>query len=120
MKISGIFLDLSNIQAGFATMKEIREKLVAFKKESGKPLVAFSESYSQGSYYLATAADAIYLQPKGDLEYHGLRSEYMFYKGMFEKLDIDIQFIRGSNNKFKSFGEVFTEDHMSERTASRT
>jgi protease-4 len=70
-KISAIFLDLSNIQAGFATMKEIREKLVAFKKESGKPLVAFSESYSQGSYYLATAADAIYLQPKGDLEYHG-------------------------------------------------
>ncbi|HQX99245.1 MAG TPA: signal peptide peptidase SppA [Flavobacteriales bacterium] len=112
-KISAIFLDLSNIQAGFATMKEIREKLVAFKKESGKPLVAFSESYSQGSYYLATAADAIYLQPKGDLEYHGLRSESMFLKGMFEKLDIDIQFIRGSNNKFKSFGETFTEDHMS-------
>ncbi len=112
--IEGIFLDLTNMQAGFATEKEIREKLIAFKQESGKPVVAFSEAYSQGTYYMATAADAIYLQPKGDLDYRGLRSEYMFYKGLFEKLDIEIQFIRGSNNKFKSFGEVFTEDHMSE------
>jgi len=112
-KIKGIFLDLTSTQAGFATMKEIREKIIAFKQESSKPVIAYSESYTQGSYYLATAADAIYLQPKGDLTYHGLQSEYMFFKGMFEKLDIDIQFIRGSNNKFKSFGEVFTEDHMS-------
>lgn len=112
--IEGIFLDLTAMQAGFATMKEIRGKIVEFKKTSGKPVVAFSDSYSQGTYYVATAADAIYLQPKGDLDYRGLRSEYMFYKGLFEKLDIDVQFIRGSNNKFKSFGEVFTEDHMSE------
>lgn len=112
--IEGIFLDLTEIQAGFATLKEIREKLIDLKKQSGKPIVAFSDTYPQGTYYLATAADAIYLQPKGDLQYHGLRSEYMFYKGLFEKLDIDVQFIRGSNNKFKSFGEVFTEDHMSE------
>ncbi|HQV75803.1 MAG: signal peptide peptidase SppA [Flavobacteriales bacterium] len=113
-KIKGIFLDLTSTQAGFATMKEIREKIIAFKQESSKPVIAYSESYTQGSYYLATAADAIYLQPKGDLTYHGLQSEYMFYKGLFEKLDIDVQFIRGSNNRFKSFGEVFTEDHMSE------
>lgn len=112
--IEGIFLDLSSMQAGFATMKEIREKLLAFKQESGKPVIAFSDTYTQGTYYMATAADAIYLQPKGDLDYRGLRSEYMFYKGMFEKLDIDVQFIRGSNNRFKSFGEVFTEDKMSE------
>jgi len=112
--IEGIFLDLSDIPAGFATMKEIRDKIIEFKKDSGKPVVAYSDSYTQGTYYLATAADAVYLQPKGDLEYHGLRSEYMFLKGMFEKLDIDVQFIRGSNNKFKSFGETFTEDHMSD------
>ena len=60
-----------------------------------------------------SAADSIFLQPKGDLDHRGLRSEYMFFKGMFEKLDIDIQFIRGSNNKFKSFGEMYTEDRMS-------
>ena len=113
-KIKGVLLDLTGLQAGHATIKEIRDAVVRFKKESGKPVIAFSDSYSQGTYYLATAADQVYLQPRGDLQYHGLRSEYMFYKGLFEKLDIDIQFIRGSNNKFKSFGEVFTEDHMSE------
>jgi protease-4 len=111
--IEGIFLDLTGMQAGFATMKEVREKLLAFKQESGKPVVAYSDSYTQGTYYMATAADAIYLQPKGDLDYRGLRSEYMFYKGLFEKLDIEVQFIRGSNNRFKSFGEVFTEEKMS-------
>lgn len=111
--IEGIFLDLTSVGAGFATMREIREKLLEFKRESGKPVVAWSESFSQGSYYLATAADAIYLQPMGDVDYRGLRSEYMFMKGMFQKLDIDIQFIRGSNNKFKSFGETYTEDKMS-------
>ena len=111
--IEGIFLDLTSVGTGFATMREIREKLLEFKRESGKPVVAWSESFSQGSYYLATAADAIYLQPMGDVDYRGLRSEYMFLKGMFQKLDIDIQFIRGSNNKFKSFGETYTEDKMS-------
>lgn len=112
--IEGVFLDISDIQAGFGTLKEIKDKLDEFRTESGKPVIAYSEMYSQGSYYLATAADAIYLQPKGDLAYMGLRSEYMFLKGLFEKLDIDVQFIRGSNNKFKSFGEVYTEDHMSD------
>ncbi|HRF80311.1 MAG TPA: signal peptide peptidase SppA [Flavobacteriales bacterium] len=112
--IKGILLDLTGLQAGHATVKEIRDKLVEFKKESGKPVIAYSDTYTQGSYYLATAADQVYLQPRGDLQYHGMRSEYMFYKGLFEKLDIDVQFIRGSNNKFKSFGEVFTEDHMSD------
>lgn len=111
--IEGVFLDLSFVNGGFATLKEIREKLVEFKKESGKPVVAWAELYTQGSYYVASAADRIYLQPKGDVDYRGLHSEYMFLKGMFEKLDIDVQFIRGSNNKFKSFGEVYTQDSMS-------
>lgn len=111
--IEGVFLDLSAVNGGFATLREIRNKLMEFKKESGKPVVAWAEYYSQGSYYVATAADQIYLQPKGMLDYRGLQSEYMFLKGMFQKLDIDMQFIRGSNNKFKSFGEVYTEDKMS-------
>ena len=112
-KIEGIFLDLTSVNSGFATLREIRNKLMEFKKESGKPVVAWAEFYTQGSYYLATAADQVYLQPKGMLDYRGLQSEYMFLKGLFEKLDIDMQFIRGSNNKFKSFGEVYTEEQMS-------
>ncbi|MBK8499663.1 MAG: signal peptide peptidase SppA [Flavobacteriales bacterium] len=114
-RIEGVFLDLGfTIPAGFTTLREIREKIIEFRKESGKPVVAWAELYTQGTYYVATAADAIYLQPKGDLDYRGLHSEYMFLKGMFEKLDIDVQFIRGSNNKFKSFGEIYTQDHMSD------
>ena len=111
--ISGVFLDLSMLDVGYASLREIREKIMEFKQESGKPVIAFSDTYTQASYYLATAADSIYLQPQGDLDHRGLQSEYMFLKGMFDKLDIDIQFIRGSNNKFKSFGEVFTEEGMS-------
>jgi protease IV len=112
-KIKGVFLDLSTVTGGFAMLREIRNKLLEFKAESGKPVIAFSDSYSQASYYLATAADEVYLQPKGDLDYRGLRTEYMFLKGMFNKLDVDMQFIRGSNNKFKSFGEIYTEEKMS-------
>ncbi|MBK9147291.1 MAG: signal peptide peptidase SppA [Flavobacteriales bacterium] len=112
-KIEGIFLDLTSVNSGFATLREIRNKIMEFKKESGKPVVAWAEFYTQGSYYLATAADQVYLQPKGMLDYRGLQSEYMFLKGLFDKLDIDMQFIRGSNNKFKSFGEVYTEEEMS-------
>lgn len=112
-KIKGVFLDLSDVSGGYAILREIREKLLEFKAESGKPVIAYSDSYTQGSYYLATAADGIYLQPKGDMDYRGLRTEYMFLKGMFEKLDVDMQFIRGSNNKFKSFGEIYTEEKMS-------
>ncbi len=112
-KIEGIFLDLIMVQGGFATLKEIREKLIEFREESGKPVIAHSEFYTQAAYYLATAADEIYLQPMGDVDYRGLSSEGMFLKGLFEKLDVDIQLIRGSNNKFKAFGETFTREDMS-------
>jgi protease-4 len=113
-RVKGIFLDLGMIDARAATLHQIRRKLVDFKQASGKPIVAYSDGYSQGAYLLATTADAIYLQPKGLLDHTGLNSEYAFLKGLFKKLDIDMQFIRGSNNKFKSFGEVYTEERMSE------
>lgn len=112
-KIAGVFLDLSEVQGGLAMLREIRGKLIEFREVSGKPVIAYADNFSQGAYYLATAADEIYLQPVGDLEYRGLRTEYMFLKGMFEKLDIDIHLVRGSNNQFKSFGETYTEDRMS-------
>ncbi|MEO8068699.1 MAG: signal peptide peptidase SppA [Flavobacteriales bacterium] len=119
-RIKAIFLDLTVIPAGMATMKEIREKLAEFKANSGKPIIAFSDFYTQRTYYLASVANEVYVTPQGGLDFRGLRSEYMFYKGLFEKLDIDVQFIRGSNNKFKSFGEVFTETEMSEKNAEQT
>ncbi|MBK6342046.1 MAG: S49 family peptidase [Flavobacteriales bacterium] len=69
--------------------------------------MAWAEFYTQGSYYLATAADRrCTCSPRACSTTAACRAEYMFLKGLFEKLDIDMQFIRGSNNKFKSFGEV--------------
>ncbi|HEX2617882.1 MAG TPA: S49 family peptidase, partial [Flavobacteriales bacterium] len=113
-RVKGVFLDLGYVDARMATLKELRDKVVEFRAESGKPVVAFADMYTQGTYYLASAADQVYLVPEGDLDFRGLRSEMMFFKGLFNKLGVEMQFIRGSNNKFKSFGEVFTEDHMSD------
>jgi len=118
-RIKAIFLDLTMVQAGMATMKEIREEIAEFKAASGKPVIAFSDYYTQRTYYLASVADEVYVTPQGGLDFRGLRSEYMFFKGMFEKLDIDVQFIRGTGNKFKSFGEVFTETEMSEKNSEQ-
>jgi protease-4 len=114
-RVKGIFMDIGfNVDARMATMKEIRDKIIEFKKESGKPVIAYGEMFTQGTYYLASAADQVYLVPEGDLDFRGLRTEMMFFKGMFDKLGIDIQFIRGSNNQFKSYGESFIYDHMSD------
>jgi len=113
-RIKGVLLDLGSVDARMATVKEIRDKLVAFKKESGKPVYAFGEVFTQGTYYLASAADSIFLVPEGDLDLRGLQVEMMFLKGMFDKLGVDIQFIRGSNNRYKSYGETFIQERMSE------
>lgn len=119
-RIKGVFLDLSLVNAGFTTVKEIRDKLLEFKAESNKPVLAFADTYTQKSYYLASAADEVYLVPQGDLDLRGLRSEQMFYAGLFEKMDIEVQFIRGKNNQFKSFGEVFTRKDMSPASKTQT
>ncbi len=113
-RIKGVFLDLTYVNAGTATIKEIRDKIIAFKAASGKPVMAFADMYTQGTYYLASAADEVYLTPEGDLDFRGLRSESMYLKGLFDKLGVDVQFIRGSNNQYKSFGETLVQDHMSE------
>lgn len=108
--ISGIYLELSGLQAGIATIEEIRNALLDFKK-SGKFVVAFSDSYSQGTYYLASAADKIYLNPGGSVDFIGLSAELMFYKKTLEKLDLEPEIIR--HGKFKSAVEPFMYDKMS-------
>ncbi len=112
-RIKGIFLDLSVVQAPMSTAKEIREKLLEFRRESGKPVIAYSEFYTQGSYYIASAADSIFTVPEGDLDFRGLQAELSFYKGLLDKLDIDVEMIRGRDNIYKSFGEAFTQKEMS-------
>jgi protease-4 len=109
--IKGIYLDLSVIPAGLATLEEIRNALVDFKT-SKKPIISYAEMYTQSSYYLASVADKIYLNPSGYFPLVGMRSELMFLKGSFQKLDIEPEILR--HGKYKSAVEPFTNEKMSE------
>jgi len=109
-KIKGIFLNLSSISAGMATIEEIRNALIQFKK-SEKFIYAYAEDLSQGAYYLASVSDKIFLHPEGSIDFKGFRTELMFFKGALEKLEIEPQVIR--HGKFKSAIEPFINDKMS-------
>lgn len=118
-KITGIFLDMSFVQAGFGTTEEIRNALLDFK-ESGKWIISYSEIYSQKAYYLASVSDEIYVYPEGIVDFRGLRTTLAFLKGTMNKLDIEPQIIRGSNNKFKSAVEPFIMEEMSQANRMQT
>ena len=111
--IKGIYLELSSIPTSTATLQEIRDKLIEFK-ESGKFIVTYGESYSQSAYYMASVADKIILNPEGSLDLHGMASQITFYKRLLDKLDIEMQIVRGPNNRFKSAVEPYFLDKMSE------
>jgi protease-4 len=91
--IKGIFLDESYMMSGQATTEEIRNALIDFKK-SGKFIVAYSEIYTQGFYYLASVADKVYINPKGFIEFSGFSSQVTFLKGALDKLGIEAQVIK--------------------------
>lgn len=111
--ISGIFLELSSVGTSTANIEELRYHLEKFR-ESGKFVITYSEAMAQNAYYLATAGDEIYINPDGMLDIHGMASQIMFYKNLLDKLDIEIQIIRGPNNKFKSAVEPYFLDKMSD------
>lgn len=110
--INGIYLDVSDATAGLAQIEEIRNKLIEFKK-TGKFIYAFGELYNHKGYYLASVSDVIAVYPEGLIQFTGLNSTVMFYKGLIDKLGIEVSVIRGSNNKFKSAVEPFLYDKMS-------
>jgi protease-4 len=111
-KIKGVFLEVVNFGASPSTIYDMRKAILDFKA-SGKWIVAYAENYSQGGYYLASAANEVYMYPTGTFDWRGLSTELMFFKQMFDKLEIEAQVIRGPNNKFKSAVEPFIYDHMS-------
>jgi protease-4 len=109
--IKGIYLDLGLIFTGWGTIEEIRNALLDFKS-SKKFIISYADYYTQGSYYLASVSDSIFLNPQGGMIFLGLRAELMFYKGTFEKLNIEPEIIR--HGKFKSAVEPYTNDRMSD------
>lgn len=118
-KIKGIFLDVSSISGGMATIDEIRNALIDFKT-SGKWIVSYSEGYSQKAYYLASVSDEIYVYPEGGVDFKGLSVNIPFLKGMLDNMGVEPQIIRGSNNKFKSAVEPFILDEMSQANRAQT
>jgi protease-4 len=109
--IKGIYLDVSYLMTGLATIEEIRDALIDFKK-SKKFIYAYSEVYTQSAYYLASTADKIYLNPQGLLELKGFNAEVTFYKGALDKLGIEAQIIKVGT--FKSAVEPFILEKMSD------
>lgn len=115
--IKGIYLQAGVISAGQAMLHELREELIAFK-ESGKFIVSYSELYSEGGYFLSSAADEVYLNPLGGMEFNGIASEVIFFKGLFEKLEIEPVVFRVG--EFKSAVEPFLLDKMSDENRLQT
>ncbi len=109
-KIQGILVDVGFPRTGFSTLEEIRQSLLEFRK-SGKWVVAYSEVMSEGAYYVATAANQVYLNPEGEVEFNGLTGSAIFFKKLLDKLEIKPQVFRVG--EFKSAVEPFTLEKMS-------
>ncbi len=103
-RIKGIFLDCSECNAGMATLDYIRESLLRFK-DSGKWIIAYGDNISQGDYFVASAADIIVLNPVGILDIHGLSATTMYFKGLLDKLGVEMQVIKVGT--YKSAVEPF-------------
>ena len=115
--IKGIYLETGILSADVAQLQELRDQLVNFKK-SGKWIVAYSDNYTQGCYYLATAADKVYINPEGSINWHGIGSQPMFVKDLLAKFGVKMQVIKVG--KYKSATEMFTEEKMSDANREQT
>lgn len=109
--IKGIYLNAMYLTAGKATSAVLRDALVDFKT-SGKFVVAYANLYTQNAYYVATAADSILLNPIGAVDFRGLSSTILFFKGMLDKMDVQMRIFYAG--KFKSATEPFRLDKMSD------
>ena len=110
-KVRGIYLENAVLSGTPATVQELREALVEFKK-SGKFIIAYSDNYSQSGYYISSVADKIMLNPEGMIDWHGLASELMFFKDALAKVGVKMQVFKVGT--FKSAVEPFTSTEMSE------
>lgn len=108
--IKGIYIEATSLGAGFASREEIRNALKDFK-ESGKFIVAYGDSYSQGLYYLSSVADKVLLNPQGMVEWRGLAATPMFFKDLLAKIGVEMQIFKVGT--YKSAVEPFISTEMS-------
>ncbi|MBS1777217.1 MAG: signal peptide peptidase SppA [Bacteroidetes bacterium] len=109
--IKGIYIKLSESPNGWATLQQLRQSLLDFKS-SGKFIYAYGEMVPQKSYFLASTADSIFINPVGFTEFKGMATQLAFFKGTLEKLEIQPEIFYAG--KFKSATEPFRADKMSE------
>ena len=110
-KIKGIYLEGGLLSADFASLEELRKALVDFK-QSKKFVVAYADHYTQGSYYLASAADKVWLNPSGMLDWHGIASQPIFFTDLMKKVGVKMQVFKVGT--FKSAVEPYILTEMSE------
>ncbi len=110
-EIKGIYLEGGALSAEPAQLQELRQALLKFK-ESGKWIVAYADHYTGNSYYLCSVADSIYLNPHGSMEWSGMASQPIFFKGLLEKVGVKMQVFKVGT--YKSAVEPFICDEMSD------
>lgn len=110
-KIEALYIYCGGSSLGFASREELIEGISEFKK-SGKPIVAYSDSYAQADYLVATTADSLYLNPFGSVDIHGVGGQTPFFKGLLDKLGVKMQIIKVGT--FKSAVEPYILTSMSE------
>ena len=108
-QIKGIYIDIDELNCGISTARTIRQALDDFKKSSDKFVIAYfqGEGISQKEYYIGSVADQCYAFPTSSFMLTGLGSEAVFFKKLLDKLEVEVQVIRGQNNDFKSAVEPF-------------
>ena len=110
-KIAGIYIESGLLSSGSASLEAIRRSLIDFK-ESGKFVVAYADNFTQGNYFLCSVADKVFLNPQGILELTGLASQTLFYKGLMDKVGIEMQIFKVGT--YKGAVEPFILDKLSE------
>ena len=116
-KIKGILIENGLLPSGWATTEEIRNALIKFR-EDGKFVISYSDYVlTQQCYYLATAADKIYINPGSMVDFKGLSSEVMFFKKALDKIGIEVQVTR--HGKFKGAVEPFIQDKLSDENKTQ-
>lgn len=112
-RIKAVVLEPSDLQVGWGKLQEIHGNLEQFKK-TGKPLFAYLKSPGTREYYLATAANQVYIAPEDMLDLKGLRAELLFFRKTLDKLGVEVEIQHAG--KYKDFGDMFTRTSMSPET----
>lgn len=111
-RVGGVMLDISFPSIGWGKAYELREAIKDLR-QSGKPVYAYMEMGMNKEYYIATAADKVFLPPPGDLYINGFAAEAMFYKGSLDKLGVEAEVIQ-IGPKYKNAPDQYTKKEMGE------